>query len=77
MKITPLLVPVLLLAAGRCDAGTPARPDPDKDCYNLFKPVPDDLLRDMDTDRPDKSNSPHTLDAGHFQVETGLFTYTH
>jgi len=76
MKITPLLVPVLLLAAGRCDAGTPARPDPDKDCYNLFKPVPDDLLRDMDTDRPDKSNSPHTLDAGHFQVETGLFTYT-
>jgi hypothetical protein len=38
--------------------------------------VPDDLLRELDTDRPDKTNSPHTLDAGHFQIETGLATFT-
>ena len=41
----------------------------DKSMYNLFQPVPDARLRDFDTDRPDKTNSPHTLDAGHFQLE--------
>jgi len=76
MKITPLIVLVPLLVTVRGNAGTPPPSAPDKACYNLCNPVPDDLLRDMDTDRPDKSTSPHTLDAGHFQIETGLFTYT-
>ena len=76
MKILPLASSAFLLVPGFGHAGTSAVPAPDKSGYNLFNPVPDNLLRDMDTDRPDKTNSPHTLDAGHFQIESGLFTYT-
>jgi len=37
--------------------------------YNLFHPVPKEQLRDMETDRPDITESPITTDAGHIQVE--------
>jgi len=76
MKIIPLVASVFLLVPDLGLAGTPVVPAPDKSGYNLFNPVPDNLLGDMDTDRPDKTNSPHTLDAGHFQIESGLFGYT-
>ena len=33
-------------------------------------------LRDLTTDRPDTTESPFTVDAGRFQVETNLFGYT-
>lgn len=46
-----------------------------KSDFNLFNPVPENLMRDFDTDRPDRANSPHTLDAGHFQIESGLLGY--
>ena len=38
-------------------------------------PVSD--LRSLNTDRPTKSNSPVTVDAGWFQYESDLFNYTH
>ena len=57
-----------LLAAGPAFADDPA---------TLFNPVPADALRGMDTDRPNVTNTPHTIDAGHLQIETGLFDYTH
>jgi len=41
--------------------------------YNLFRPVPGAALRDMETDRPDMTESPITVDAGHFQYEGDLF----
>jgi len=41
--------------------------------YSLFHPVPGSELRDMETDRPDVTESPFTVDAGHFQYETDLF----
>ena len=43
--------------------------------YNLFKPVPKSEMREMATDRPGVTETPITVDAGHFQYETGLFTY--
>jgi hypothetical protein len=49
----------------------------EKGQYNLFKPVPVELLREMSTDRPDKTESPYTVDAGHFQVEESLLDYTY
>ena len=55
----------------------PARGPPDKSDYTLFHPTPDAQLRSFNTDRPTKSNSPVTVDAGHFQYETDLFNYTH
>lgn len=33
-------------------------------------------LREFNTDRPDKTETPYTVDAGHFQFETDLVTYT-
>jgi len=31
----------------------------------------------MDTDRPNITNTPHTIDAGHLQIETGLIDYSY
>lgn len=42
---------------------------PDKSQYNLFNPVPLDQMRSFSTDRPTKSDSPYTVDAGHYQYE--------
>ena len=50
--------------------------EPDKRQYTLFNPAPDQLLRDLTTDRPDTTESPFTVDAGRIQVETNLFGYT-
>lgn len=41
--------------------------------YDLFHPTPKEQMRDFVTDRPDATESPYTLDAGHFQFETDLF----
>src|SRR5262245_10125763 len=49
----------------------------DKSQYTLWNPTPRDLMREMSTDRPDKTESAHTVDAGHFQVEMDLVSYAH
>src|SRR6476619_8611242 len=48
---------------------------PDKSQYTLFNPTPADCMREFDPDRPDITDSPFTVDAGHIQFETGLFSY--
>ncbi|HSP50836.1 MAG TPA: transporter [Pseudolabrys sp.] len=45
--------------------------------YSLFNPVPDDKLRELSTDRPGKSHSAITVDAGHFQIESDFLNYTY
>jgi hypothetical protein len=50
---------------------------PDKSACNLFNPVPDDLLRELTPDRPDKTESPFTVDAGHYQLEMDFANYTY
>lgn len=40
--------------------------------YSIFKPVPKNQMREMQTDRPDVTESPFTVDAGHIQYETDL-----
>ncbi len=47
----------------------------DKSKYNLFNPTPDALMRDMSPDRPDKTDSAKTVDAGHFQWELDFFNF--
>jgi hypothetical protein len=49
----------------------------DKRRYNLFNPTPERLLREFATDRPDKTEGPTTVDAGHFQFEMDFMTFTH
>lgn len=48
----------------------------DKSGYTLFNPAPAELMRELSTDRPDKTESPYTVDAGHFQVEMDLANLT-
>ena len=49
---------------------------PDKGGYTLFNPVPSVLLRELSPDRPDKTESPYTVDAGHYQLEMDFANYT-
>ena len=48
----------------------------DKSAYSLANPTPDNALRDLSTDRPDKTESPYTVDAGRFQVEMDFAIYS-
>ncbi|CAN5836052.1 hypothetical protein BH11VER1_BH11VER1_05210 [soil metagenome] len=48
---------------------------PDKSGYHLFNPTPADQMREMSTDRPDTTESPYTVDAGHYQLELSFFDY--
>jgi len=56
--------------------GTPVRITVDKSQYNLFNPAPDDQMRPFSTDRPGKTHSSLTVDAGHFQLESDFWNYT-
>jgi hypothetical protein len=44
----------------------------DKSKFHLFNPTPRELMRELSTDRPDQTESPYTVDAGHFQIEMDL-----
>lgn len=52
-----------------------AAPPADKSNHNLFNRTPDKLLREFTTDRPDVTESPITVDAGHFQLELSFVEY--
>ena len=52
--------------------GTSAELRTNKNQYNLFNPTPDDLLRPFSSSRPDQTTGPHSVDAGHFYLETGV-----
>jgi hypothetical protein len=47
-----------------------------KSQYHLFNPTPESLMRGFITDRPDRTESPISVDAGHFQLETDLVAVT-
>lgn len=49
----------------------------DKSGFTLFHPVPENLLRELSPDRPDKTDSPFTVDAGHFQLEMDFANFTY
>ena len=69
LAIVCSLLPVAALAGEQHAA--------DKSGYSLFSPTPAAQMREFDTDRPDKTNSPHTLDAGHLQLEMDVFAFSH
>jgi hypothetical protein len=49
----------------------------DKSRYTLFDPTPRPLMRELSTDRPDTTESPYTVDAGHLQFELSLVDFAH
>ena len=48
----------------------------DKSRYHFFNPTPSEITRDISTDRPDKTESPYTIDAGHYQLEASFLDYS-
>ena len=80
MKRFILLLVFALSAAGGIIAGeepaADATPPPDKSRYTIFNPTPLELRRAYNTDRSSKTDSPFTIDAGVFQIETDVFNWT-
>lgn len=74
--ILPVLVLPLCLAHGMAHAAENGGA-PDKSTFNLFNPVPENLMRELAPDRPDETETPHTVDAGHFQIEMDFATFTY
>jgi hypothetical protein len=70
-RLVPAFAAIALASA--CVA---AEGPPGKSWFAFFRPTPEDRMRDMETDRPDKTESPITVDAGHFQLEVDFATYT-
>ncbi len=46
-----------------------------KSQFNLFNPMPINLLRSYSSDRPSQSTGPYTVDAGHFYFEASAISY--
>ena len=49
----------------------------DKSGFTLFRPTPRELMRELSTDRPDQTEGPYTVDAGHLQIEMDFATCTY
>lgn len=60
-----LLVPALLVV-GRASAAQSASPPAG---FSILNPTPMEAMRDLSTDRPDRTESPYTVPAGRFQFE--------
>jgi hypothetical protein len=69
------LVPVLLATLALPSAAVAADAAKDKSGYTLFNPTPKEQMRELSTDRPDTTESPYSVDAGHFQVELEALSY--
>jgi Putative MetA-pathway of phenol degradation len=54
------------------DAQTPT----EKCGYSVLNPTPRQFMREFATDRPDQTESPYTVDAGHFQLEMDFANWT-
>lgn len=63
---------LVLFGAGHCCAAVE-----DKASYSWTNPTPRHLLREMGTDRPDTTESPATVDAGHVQIELSVAAHEH
>src|SRR3954470_5336499 len=64
------------LLLGRAAGAAAPAPVSDKSAYALFNPTPSALLREFSTDRPDATESPFTVDAGHTQLELSFASFT-
>lgn len=56
--------------------GAVTQVEPPKSDYHLFRPVPRHRMRELSADRPDGTESPITVDPGHFQAEISLVDFT-
>lgn len=72
-----ILVSAIVAVGGATRADAAETSPPDKRAYDLFHPAPRAPMRELSTDRPDKTESPFTVDAGHYQIELDVLSYSH
>lgn len=75
ISLFPLLF-ATKIRAGDSSSSPSLTPTPDKSHYTIFDPTPLALRRAYNTDRPSKTDSPYTIDAGVFQIESDLANWT-
>lgn len=75
LRLCAVLGGLWITAATSTHAGTDSQAD--KSGFNLLNPTPRELMRELSTDRPDKTESPYTVDAGHFQIESDLASFSY
>jgi Putative MetA-pathway of phenol degradation len=71
-----LVMGTIATPAAHADGVPPGSDPPDKSGYDLFNPTPDGEMRKFTPDRPTKGYSVRTIDAGHFELETDLVSYS-
>lgn len=75
MPATALLATLHAGSPGEGTASEKTSAPVDKWQYHLFNPTPREFMREMSTDRPDTTESPITVDAGHVQIESSFFDF--
>lgn len=68
---------ILLPLYPRLSWAADTQPIVDKSTYSLFNPTPNEQMRGFATDRPTKSDTPYTVDAGHIQYEADFMNWTY
>ena len=76
MKAFLFILACAFLGSGASAQAATNQPTVDKSQYHLFNPTPPEYLREMTTDAARATDSPYTVDAGHFQVEMTLVGYS-
>jgi hypothetical protein len=81
MRVCVLVVAILscsplVLAVDQEIPPATVTPTSHKSQYTLFNPTPLELRRAYNTDRPSKTDSPFTIDAGVFQIESDVANWT-
>lgn len=66
-----------LVSATTAFAASASAATADKSSHTFFNPTPREQLRELSTDRPDQTESPYTVDAGHWQIEFDFVNYTY
>ena len=75
MRLVPALIATLALPLVLSSTAFAADAVKDKSGYNFFNPTPKDQMRELSTDRPDTTESPYSVDAGHYQVEVEALSF--
>lgn len=75
MKISPTFLRLIIGSLLCIISATSALAQGQKG-YHLFNPVPRENMREFSIDRPDVTESPISVDAGHFQFEGDLAKWT-
>src|SRR5579872_1736511 len=76
-RSTIILVLLVFASSAGAQDDDAGKPKPDKNGYTLWNRTPDDLMRPLSTDRPDTTDTPLTVDAGHVQLEMDFLSYTY